>query len=53
MTLQEAAEALALRGLLMESSGTGVVVSQQPPAGSLLRKGLPVRVQLEPPKERR
>lgn len=52
-TLQEAAEALALRGLLMEASGTGVVVSQQPEAGSRLRKGLPVRVQLEPPPRRR
>ena len=53
MTLQEAAETLALRGLLMEASGTGVVVSQQPAAGSLMRKGLPVRVQLEPSRDRR
>ncbi|MDB4897005.1 MAG: soprulation-specific penicillin-binding protein [Firmicutes bacterium] len=47
-SLSEAAQALALRGLLMDAQGTGVVVKQQPEGGAILRKGTPVKVLLEP-----
>jgi stage V sporulation protein D (sporulation-specific penicillin-binding protein) len=51
-TVIEAAATLAQKGLLMEVSGTGVVVRQEPAAGSLLRQGMRVSVFLEPPPRR-
>lgn len=46
-SLREAADLLAARGLLMEATGAGVVVRQEPAAGSLLRQGMVVRVDME------
>jgi stage V sporulation protein D (sporulation-specific penicillin-binding protein) len=47
-TLREAAQTLALRGLLMQADGTGVVVRQEPDGSSVVRKGTIVKVHLEP-----
>ncbi|HWI63621.1 MAG TPA: penicillin-binding transpeptidase domain-containing protein [Symbiobacteriaceae bacterium] len=52
-TLQEAAALLAQRGILMEAAGDGVVVSQGVAGGAQVKKGMPVRVTLEPPPKRR
>ncbi|HEY3368319.1 MAG TPA: penicillin-binding transpeptidase domain-containing protein [Symbiobacteriaceae bacterium] len=51
-SLQEAAQLLALKGLLMAATGTGAAVRQDPAPGTLLRKGTPVRVLFEPPPRR-
>lgn len=47
--LREAAQSLALKGLLMQTEGTGVVVRQVPAAGTRVKKGSPVRVFLQVP----
>ncbi|MFZ5827053.1 MAG: penicillin-binding transpeptidase domain-containing protein [Bacillota bacterium] len=48
-SLREAAQALALRGLLMQSEGSGVVFRQEPAAGTRVRAGTPVRIFLQVP----
>jgi stage V sporulation protein D (sporulation-specific penicillin-binding protein) len=48
-SLATAARLLALKGLLIESVGTGVVVKQDPPPETERQRGTPVKVWLEPP----
>ncbi len=48
-SLRQAAETLALKGLLMEAEGRGVVTAQDPPAESVVPEGTPVSVRFAPP----
>jgi len=48
LTLRQAADALAARGLLMEAMGTGVVTQQDISAGTMRPKGSVIKVTLEP-----
>ena len=52
-SMKDAAQELALRGLLMEASGQGNVVRQEPAAGAKLKKRTVVKVTLEPPPRKR
>ncbi|MFZ5815498.1 MAG: penicillin-binding transpeptidase domain-containing protein [Bacillota bacterium] len=52
-SLREAAQALALRGLVLQARGSGVVVSQEPPAGSRVRMGSVIHLLLQPPAKKR
>lgn len=48
MTVREAMRALNPHGIEAAVEGSGVVVTQDPPAGSALRPGQTVRIRLEP-----
>lgn len=48
-SLADAAHALAVKGLFLEAEGRGVAVSQQPAAGTLVRKGTAIQVKFAPP----
>jgi stage V sporulation protein D (sporulation-specific penicillin-binding protein) len=51
--LQEAAQILAQRGLLMEAAGTGVVTEQSLKADAQALRGTVIRVTLQPPATKR
>jgi len=51
LTLRDAARTLAERGLLMEAEGQGAVHRQDPPAGTRVPTGTPVRVFLTLPEQ--
>lgn len=52
LTLQQAAQQLALKGLLMEAQGTGNIRRWEPAAGAFVPQGTVVKVVLEPPPRR-
>lgn len=49
LSLREASELLAMLGLRLESSGSGIAQSQDPPAGSKVKTGATVRVNFGEP----
>ncbi|OTA41305.1 MAG: hypothetical protein A6D92_07885 [Symbiobacterium thermophilum] len=49
LSLHEAARTLAERGLLMQAEGRGAVYRQDPPAGTRVPSGTPVKVFLKLP----
>jgi stage V sporulation protein D (sporulation-specific penicillin-binding protein) len=44
LSLREASELLAMLGLRLESSGSGIALSQDPPAGTKVKSGSAIRV---------